>query len=73
MDGRSVGSDVFAFGLFLLALALAFALLQGTALEGEPQPIALVLVVLPEDILAKVEVSFFSCVVIERQMALICA
>ena len=69
MDGRSIGPDVFAFALSLLAFALAF--LQGTALEGKPQPIALVLVMLPEDILAKVEVFFFSCSVIEYQMALI--
>ena len=38
----------FAFALSVLALAPTFAFLQGMALEGAPQPIALFLIILPE-------------------------
>ena len=55
----------------LLAPALIFAFVQGTALEGQPHLIALLLIVLPEDILEKAEESVFSSVVIKHPVALV--
>ena len=48
-----------AFVLALLALALGLAFAQGTALEGMSHPLALMPILLPECVLAKIEESFF--------------